>query len=95
MHATIRKYRVSDADALVSKVEAEFLERVKAVDGFAGYYIIDAGDGTVASITVGETEEAVEESTRRASEWVQESVADIIEGAPEVMAGEVRVSTDR
>jgi hypothetical protein len=37
MHAAIRKYRVSDADALVSKVEAEFIERVKAVDGFVGY----------------------------------------------------------
>jgi hypothetical protein len=49
----------------------------------------------VASITVGETEEAVEESTRRASEWVQESIAELVEGAPEVMAGEVRVSTDR
>jgi hypothetical protein len=33
MHAAVRKYRVSDVDALVEKVEAEFVQRVKEVDG--------------------------------------------------------------
>jgi len=40
----------------VKKVEDEFVERVKAVDGFVGYYVIDGGDGTAVSVTVGETE---------------------------------------
>ena len=53
MHAAVRKYRVSDVDALVSKVEAEFAEQVKQVPGFVGYYVIDGGDGTAASVTVG------------------------------------------
>jgi hypothetical protein len=95
MHAAVRMYRVTDIDALVRKVEDEFVERVKEIDGFVGYYVIDGGDGTAASVTVGETEEAVESSTQRASEWVRESVADLIEGAPEVTAGEVRVRAER
>ena len=95
MHAAIRRYRVTDIDALVSKVEDEFVEQVKEIDGFVGYYVIDGGDGTAASVTVGETEDAVEDSTRRASEWVRESAADLIEGAPEVTAGEVRVRAER
>jgi hypothetical protein len=95
MHAAVRMYRVADIDALVRKVEDEFVERVKEIDGFVGYYVIDGGDGTAASVTVGETEEAVESSTQRASEWVRESVADLIEGAPEVTAGEVRVRAER
>jgi len=95
MHAAIRRYRVSDVDALVSKVEDEFVEQVKQVEGFVGYYVVDGGDGGVASVTVGETAEAVEESTRRAGEWVRESAADLVEGAPEVTAGEVRVSAER
>ena len=93
MHAAIRKYRVTDADELVRRVEAEFVDRVKGVDGFVGYYVVDAGDGTVASITVGETEAAVEESTNVARDWVGESAAELVEGAPDVTAGEVRVST--
>jgi hypothetical protein len=95
MHAAVRKYRVSDIDALVSKVEAEFVERVKEIDGFVGYYVIDGGDGTATSVTVGETAEAVENSTSRASEWVRESAADLIEGTPEVTAGLVRVRAQR
>lgn len=71
MHAAIRKYRVSDIDALVSKVEEEFVDRVKEIDGFVGYYVIDGGDGTAVSVTVGETEQAVEDSTSRAGEWVR------------------------
>lgn len=95
MHAAVRRYRVSDIDALVKKVEDEFVERVKAVEGFVGYYVIDGGDGTAVSVTVGETEQAVEDSTRRAGEWVRESAADLVEGAPEVTAGEVRVRAER
>ena len=95
MYAAIRKYQVSDVDALVKKVEDEFVETVKTVDGFVGYYVIDGADGTATSVTVGETEEAVEESTRRAADWVSESAADVIEAPPDVSAGEVRVRVER
>jgi hypothetical protein len=95
MHAAIRTYRVTDVDALVGKVEDEFVGRVREIDGFVGYYVIDGGGGNVASVTVGETEEAVESSTRAAGEWVRESAADLIEGAPQVTAGEVRVRAER
>ncbi len=64
MQAAVRRYRVSDVDALVAKVEEEFVEQVKSVEGFVGYYVIDGGGGDLASVTVGETAEAVEESTR-------------------------------
>jgi hypothetical protein len=95
MHAAIRQYRVTDIDALVSKVEDEFVEQIKGIDGFVGYYVIDGGDGNAASVTVGETEQAVEESTSRAADWVRESAADLIEGSPAVTAGEVRVRAER
>ena len=95
MHASVRRYRVRDVDTLVSKVESEFVERVKEIDGFVGYYVIDGGDGTVASVTVGETADAVAESTRRAGDWVRESVADLMDGQPEVTVGEVRVRAER
>jgi hypothetical protein len=95
VHAAVRRYRTSDIDSLVAKVEDEFVEKVKGVDGFVGYYVIDGGGGDVVSVTVGETAGAVEESTRLASEWTESSVADLLQGAPEVVSGEVRVRSDR
>jgi hypothetical protein len=93
MNAAVRTYRVSDIDTLVSKVESDFVPRVKEIDGFVGYYVIDGGEGTAVSVTVGQTAEAVDASTTAAAEWVRENVADIIEGPPQVVTGQVRVST--
>jgi hypothetical protein len=95
MYAAVRKYRVPDVDALVKKVEDEFVEQVKTVEGFVGYYVIDGADGTATSVTVGETEQAVEESTRRAADWISGSAADVVEGPPDVTAGAVRVRAER
>ena len=95
MHASVRRYRVRDMDALVDKVESEFVDQVKEIDGFVGYYVIDGDDGTAASVTVGDTAEAVAESVRLAATWVRESASDLVEGEPEVTVGEVRVSAER
>ena len=95
MHASVRRYRVRDIDALVEKVESEFVDQVKEIDGFVGYYVIDGGDGTAASVTVGETADAVAESTKRAGDWVRDSAADLVDGQPDVTVGEVRVRAER
>jgi hypothetical protein len=95
MHASVRRYRVRDIEALVSKVEDEFTDLVKEIDGFVGYYVIDGDDGTAVSVTVGETAEAVAESTKRAADWVRQSASELVEGSPEVTAGEVRVRAER
>lgn len=57
--------------------------------------MIDGDDGTAVSVTVGETAEAVAESTKRAGDWVRENASDLVEGTPEVTAGEVRVRAER
>ena len=95
MHSAVRKYKVTDIDELVRRVESGFVDQIKEIDGFVGYYVIDGGDGTGASVTVGETADAVERSTALARDWVQQSAADLVEGAPEVTAGEVRVRAER
>ena len=94
MHASVRRYRVGDIDALVSKVEEEFVEQIKEIDGFVGYYLIDGGDGTAATVTVGENATAVADSVRLAASWVRESAADIVDGEPDVTVGEVRVRAE-
>ena len=94
MHASVRRYRTSDIEALERKVEEEFIEQVKEIDGFVGYYVIDGGDGDVASVTVCKTADALQRITKLAGEWVQESLGDLVEGPPDVITGEVRVRAE-
>jgi hypothetical protein len=95
MHASVRRYRTRDITELERKVEDEFVEQVKEVEGFVGYYVIDGGEGDVASVTVCETADALQQVTKLAGEWVRESVGDLVEGQPDVVAGEVRVRAER
>ena len=95
MYASVRRYQALDAEALLRKVEEEFVERLKTVEGFVGYYVIDGADGTVTSVTIGETEEAVEASTVLAKEWVVERAAHLVASAPDLTTGEVRVRAER
>ena len=95
MYASVSIYRVMDVDPLVQTVQEELVERVKTIEGFVGYYMIDGGDGTVISITLGEIEEAVEASTAQTQHWVVERAAHLVKGAPDVTAGEVRVRAER
>jgi hypothetical protein len=91
MYGVIRKYRVSDVDELARRVQNEFIPLVSGVPGFKAYYVLDAGDGTAASITICEDKAGVDASTDRAKEWVAERVASLIESGPEVTAGELVV----
>jgi hypothetical protein len=95
MHASVRRYRTRDTDALERKVEDEFVDQVKKIDGFVGYYVIDGGDGDVASVTVCETAGALQQITKLAGDWVRESLGDLVDGQPDVVAGEVRVRAER
>ena len=94
MHAAVRRYRVRDIDTLVSRIEDEFVDQIREIDGFVGYYVIDGDDGTAASVTVGETAQAVGESTKLAGDWVRERASELVEGSPEVTVGEVRVRVE-
>lgn len=95
MQAAVRKYRARDVEALVDLVQEEFVERLKTIEGFVAYYVIDGGDGTVTSITLGETGSAIEASIAEARHWVTERASHLVDSAPDVTTGEVRVRAER
>jgi heme-degrading monooxygenase HmoA len=92
MYTAIRMYTTSDAAELARRVQAEFVPMVRDLPGFMGYYVVDAGDGHIASITVCDDREAVAESTDRAAAWVQERLGSLITSGPEVLIGDTVVS---
>ena len=80
MYATIRRYRTNPDSA--SESVRHVLERFVPLiaETAAAYYVVDAGDGVIASVTICEDEEKVRTSNRVAAEWVRHRLASTIAG---------------
>jgi hypothetical protein len=83
MYAAVRKYKTTPG--AVSKL----IQRVQ--EGFVAYYALDTGNDTVASISVFDDQAGADASTRKAADWVKQNLADLVQGAPEITAGEVLI----
>jgi hypothetical protein len=95
MYASIRRYRIDTAAIstaeLSAKVREGFLPIASALPGFVAYYVVDAGDGLVASISVFDSRTAAEQSNSAAADWVGDNLAAFVTGPPQITAGEVTV----
>ena len=69
--------------------EGGFVPLPRETPGFEAYYLVDAGNGVIVSISLFGDRDAAEESTRRAAEWVSRNLADLIRRPPQVLTGEV------
>jgi hypothetical protein len=95
MFATIRRYESIDnarTGELVKKTDETFLPSLTELPGFSGYYLIDTGNGVMSSISVFDTPEHAEESSRVASNWVREQKLEtVLPNEPKITSGEVVV----
>jgi heme-degrading monooxygenase HmoA len=91
MYVVIRKWAnaAALADAMQQR-EQEIHGLLQGVPGFVAYYAIRDG-GTVTSVSVYQTREGTQESTRIAGAWVKENLPGATIGAPEVTEGEAFV----
>ena len=93
MFATIRRYESVDqsrTSELVKKVDEGLVPSLRELPGFRGYYLINAGDGVLSSITVFETSDDAEKSTTVAGNWVSEEKLDsALPKPPKITTGEV------
>ena len=92
MYASVRQYRSSDVAEITRRADEGFLPIVRDVAGFKAYYFVDAGGGSLMTITIADDQAGVEQSVSKAGEWVRENAADLVEGAPTVTNGEVVLS---
>jgi hypothetical protein len=93
MHATIRRYEGVDAsrtDEVTRKVNETLVPELRKLPGFAGYYLIEAGNGVFSSLGLFETSEQGEESTKFVSKWIDdEKIRSAFPNAPKITSGEV------
>jgi hypothetical protein len=99
MYATMRRYDAVDntrKDELIRMVDETLAPRLSKLPGFGGYHVIDAGDGVVATISLFETSEQADESTRLARTWVRdEKLEAALPRPPMITCGEVVVHKPR
>ena len=95
MYATVRRYEGIDktrSGEVTTKVEESLAPSLAKLPGFAGYYLIDAGDGVFTSISLFENASEAAESTRISAEWVREQKFEsALPNPPKITMGEVTV----
>ena len=93
MHATIRRYEGVDTtrmDEVVSKVNETFIPQIRELPGFERYLLIEAGKGVVSSISLFETSEQADESTKLVKNWISdENLGPTVPNAPKITSGKV------
>jgi hypothetical protein len=98
MHATIRRYEGVDAartDEVSAKVSETLVPVLSKLPGFAGYYLIEAGNGVLSSLSLFQTPEQTDESTKVVSKWItDENFASAMPNAPKITTGKVVARSD-
>jgi len=101
MYATIRRYTPKDSSSaakmftgLKERVEKNFLPTLQDVQGFHGYYLLNASDRELVTISIFENRTGAQESTRRAAEFVRKDPLKDQINAPEVIEGELLVTKE-
>jgi hypothetical protein len=92
-YGVVRRYQVDpkNVDKIVGSAKSGFLPLVTHLPGFASYAILDAGKGTLVTISGFTTSSGSAESTKAAAEYVKEHLAALVPNAPEVTSGEVKL----
>ena len=93
MHATIRRYDGIDQARTVEltrRIDESLVPKLSKLDGFKGYYLIEAGDGVMSSLGLFERPEQSDESTKVTSSWIRdERLETAFPNPPKITTGKV------
>ena len=93
MHATIRRYKGVDmtrTNEITAKLNETLVPQLHKLPGFAGYYLIETGNGVLSSLGLFETPEQADESTKVVAKWItDENLDTAIPNAPKITSGKV------
>jgi hypothetical protein len=93
MHATIRRYEGVDQARTVEltrRVDESLLPKLSKIQGFKGYYLIEAGNGVMSSLGLFDSVEQADESTTITASWVRdEKLETALPNPPRITTGKV------
>ena len=101
MYATIRRFAAKNPSSakdlfidLKQRIEDKFLPRLQEIPGFHCYYVVNADNRELVSVSIFETTDGAKESTRRAAEFVKTDPARDQLKDPEIIDGELLVGKE-
>ena len=93
MHATIRRFEGVDMtrmNEVVGKVNETLIPQLRELPGFTGYFLIEADNGIQSSLSLFETREQADESTKVVTKWISdENFNKAIPNSPKITSGKV------
>ena len=94
MYANVRTYRVApgDIDRIMHAIDDSFVPELSAQPGFVAYQAIDAGGGTLVTVTTFREESAAANSAGLAKDFIARELSDVELERTNMFNGEVAVS---
>ena len=90
MYVVIRKFsNMRSLPEAARRAESGIGQILRQSPGFQGYHVFDCGNGVGGSISLFETREAALAANEKALTWIRASMADLIQGEPDITAGEI------
>jgi quinol monooxygenase YgiN len=95
MYVAVRRYKVKagSMDELARRAQEGFVPLIRQTPGFVSYYGAVSGSDSLFTVSIFQDQAGAEESNRRAATWINQNLAEFIQGPPEITAGEVRWSS--
>ena len=92
MFAAIRYYRTAtdSVDEVARKVSEGFVPMIRDIPGFVAYFVLAPRQDEIVAVSVFEDRESAEESNRKAEEWVNQNLNELLP-SPEYAEGQVVV----
>jgi hypothetical protein len=90
MYVVIRKFnQIRAVKEAARRAETGIGQFLRQSPGFRSYYVFDAGDGVGGSVSLFEDRDSAIAANEKALVWIRASLADLVQGEPEITAGEV------
>ncbi len=95
MYVAVRRYQVKagSMDEIVRRAQEGFVPLIRQAPGFVAYYGVVTGTDRLFTVSIFQDQPGADELTRLAADWVRQNLAELVEGPPDLQAGEVRWSS--
>ena len=92
MYVAVRRYKVKagSMDELARRAQEGFVPLIRQAPGLVAYYGAASGSDSLFTVSIFQDQAEADESTRRATNWISQNLAEFVQGSPEIMAGEVK-----
>jgi hypothetical protein len=90
VYVIIRRFtQMRSVSEAARRAESGIGQMLRQAPGFRGYYVFDAGNGVGGSVTLFESRDEALAANDKALAWIRASLSDLLDGEPEITAGEV------